>query len=143
MPRIPPPGRKIQPGQRLNPKGSSNKARSLAKLRRLTNEQVSEVGTLVLEGNRDALQAIGNDKNASVLKVWMASLVVSSMKKGDPAAFRAILDRICGRPRESITVGGDAANPLELSVATRDMTAAEKAARADQLAAMRREVGDD
>lgn len=141
MPRIPPKGRPIQPGETRNPKGSSVKARALSKLRRLTNEQVSEIGTLVLEGNREGLQAIGKDPDASVLKVWMASLVVSSMKKGDPAAFRAILDRICGRPRESVTLSGDADNPLRLQ--TGAMTDAEKAARADALAKLRAQVGED
>lgn len=134
-----PPEKRIQPGQTRNPKGSSDKARSLGKLRRLTNEQVSEIGTLVLEGNRQALVDIKNDKDATVLQVWMADLIVASMRKGDPAAFRAILDRICGKPRESIAISGDDKQPLHIRV----MTDEEKIARADALAAARRVTGDD
>lgn len=131
----------FQKGKSGNPKGSSAKSRTLGKIAAMTADEVAEVGTLVLEGNRAKLAAIGTDEEASVLKVWMASLIVTSMKKGDPAAFRAILDRICGRPKETVTLGGDANNPLRVERGT--LTPEEMAAKADALAAARALAGDD
>lgn len=132
---------RFKPGHTGNPKGSSAKARENKAIRRLTSDQVAEVGTLLLNGNIDALRDLARAKDASVLQVWMASLIVKSISTGNSQNYSVLMERIIGRVRMDVTLSGDDANPLR--VQTGAMTDAEKAARADALAKLRAQIGDD
>jgi hypothetical protein len=138
-------GRPFKKGQSGNPKGSSErmKSRQLKNIAKLTAEEVADVGTLILGNDRDALQALAKDPHSSVLKVWMAGLVVQSMKKGDATIFRAVLDRVVGKSLERTELTGKDGGALALEVAGRTMTEEEMRARADMLAKQRQDVGDD
>jgi hypothetical protein len=94
-----------------NPLGAKLRNPELMAIRRLTSVEVAEIGTLMLEGNIEKLQALATDKEASVLKVWIAALIVKSMNKGDSTTFNAIMDRIVGKPKERIDI-----NSTELQV---------------------------
>ena len=139
------PGRKFQKGQSGNPQGSSARMRSrqLKDLARMTADEVAAVGSLILSNDRGALQRLGQDPDASVLQVWMAGLVVQSMKKGDATIFRAVLDRVVGKALERKEVSGPDGAALALDVTTREMTEDEMRQRADELARQRAEAGDD
>lgn len=144
MPRKPPKnGVKFKPGQSGNPRGSSAKSRIVGKLSRLTAEEVAEVGTLILSNDRSALKKLGEDPDASVLKVWMAGLVVQSMKKGCSKTFDTVLSRVVGKALERKEVSGPDGAALALDVTTREMTEDEMRQRADELARQRAEAGDD
>lgn len=143
MPRKPPPGQRFKKGQSGNPKGSSAKAKLVGKINRLTAEQVAEVGSLILSNDREALKRLGNDPKASVLQVWMAGLIVNSMTKGESKTFTAILDRVCGRSKETVELSGRDGQPMSIEVASRQMTETEMRERADALAKQRAEAGDD
>ncbi|RYF51992.1 MAG: hypothetical protein EOO38_01650 [Cytophagaceae bacterium] len=138
-------GRPFKKGKSGNPKGSSDRAKSrqLKQLAKLTAEEVADVGTLILGNNRKALKDLAEDKKSSVLKVWMAGLIVQSMKKGDATIFRAVLDRVVGKSLERTELTGRDGGALALEVAGRTMTEDEMRLRADKLATLRQAVGDD
>lgn len=136
-------GRPMVKGETRNPKGSSAKARNVGKIRALTAAQVAEIGSLILTGTRDDLTAVGADPGAPFIQVWFAGLAIKSLQKGDASIFKAILDRIVGKPKESVEVTGAAGGALNISMAHAEMSIAEREARADALAAARKEVGDD
>ena len=119
------------------------RSRQLKDLARMTADEVAAVGSLILSNDRGALQRLGQDPDASVLQVWMAGLVVQSMKKGDATIFRAVLDRVVGKALERKEVSGPDGAALALDVTTREMTEDEMRQRADELARQRAEAGDD
>ena len=80
-----------------NPKGGSKRRTILSKVRRMTCEQLAEVGTMVCEGSMSEMAALRSDPDAPVLKVWFATLVASSMRKGDAAVYSTLMDRIVGK----------------------------------------------
>lgn len=121
MPKIPPRTGEIKKGQVRNPKGSSAKARAMAKVKKLTGEDLAAITSLLLTANRDNLKEVGDDPNATFLQVWTAKLLADSFKKGDVAIYRAILDRVVGRPKETVAIGGDAdGSPLRVDTRTRE-----------------------
>lgn len=136
-------GRPFKKGQSGNPKGSSAKSRRLGAIGKLTVAELEEVGALLLKGDREALAHIGQNPKSSVLQVWTAGLIVHSMKEGDASIYRAILDRIVGKPRETMEVSGKDGSPIEVRAAHAHLTELEKKQRADELAKVRLEVGED
>ena len=134
-------GRPFATGTSGNPAGSSAKARANKVLRRLTSEQVSDIGTLLLEGGIADLKTLANDPEASVLKTWMAALIAKSMRSGDAQAYRILMERICGRVKETVELTGKDGAALDMTMT--HLTTEEKIARADALAAARLAAGDD
>lgn len=102
MPKTPPTSGRFKPGNNMNPLGASAHNKDLKQVRRLTKEQVAEIGSLILEGNLEKLQAIKEQKSASVLKVWFASVAVKAISKGDAHALTVILDRIVGKVKDEL-----------------------------------------
>lgn len=140
-PKVKPP-KPFPKGQSGNPRGSSAKSRALGQLKKLTVQELSEVGSLLLDGSMDKMQALTKDKSASVLKVWMAALIVKSMQKGDASTFKTLIECIVPMKKQVELTGADG-SPLEINLAARDMSDEEKAERADALARMRAEIGQD
>lgn len=138
MPRVPPRTGSIKPGEARNPKGSSARARTLKTVSKLTAEQVASVGALILTNDRAQLQEIATDKEASVLQVWTAGLIVKSMQKGDPAVYKAILERIVGKPKETHFLLGEGGGPI----VTRVESDEEKIDRINALRKAREELGE-
>lgn len=138
-------GGKFKKGESGNPQGSSARSRNrqLKAIARLTADQVSEVGTLILTNNRDQLRELAQDENASVLTVWMSGLIVRSMSKGDPSIFRAIMDRVVGRALERTEITGRDGGALALDVAGKPMTEEEIVQRIEHLAEQRRLAKND
>jgi hypothetical protein len=108
--------RPYKKGQSGNPEGGRKHNPVMRKLKALTNEQVAEIGTLILEGNLPELQAIAKDDTAPALKVLIASVVAKAMQRGDAHALNIILDRIAGKVKERIELTGDAAKPVGLAI---------------------------
>jgi hypothetical protein len=109
----PGPGRRFKPGQSGNPKGAAAHNKDVKRIRRMTADEVAQMGSLILEGNLAGLVAVKDDKDASVLKVWMASVAIKAINKGDAQALGALLDRITGRLTQPIELGGIPGQPIE------------------------------
>ena len=108
-----PRGKAFPKGTSGNPAGSSSRKRTLAKISRLTNEQIEEVGAIILTGTRADLKTLAEHPDASILQVWMAGLVAHSMKKGCSQTFRVVMDRLVGRSKETVEHSGPNGGPIE------------------------------
>lgn len=127
----------MQPGETRNPAGSSAKARAMAKVRRLSSDQLAELTSMLLLSSRADLQKLLKDGKSNFLQEWTAKLLAQSFNKGDVAIYRAVLDRVVGKPKETVAVGGDeAAGPLRVDMRTRE----EKLERLEALRAARQQV---
>lgn len=136
-------GKPFPKGKSGNPRGSSSRKRDLAKIARLTNAQIEQVGAAVLLGDTAQLQELARSQDSCVLQVWVASLVLNSLDKGCPQTFRILMERLCGKPRETVELSGKDGGPLSMEIASREMTEDEMRQRADNLARQRAEAGDD
>jgi Family of unknown function (DUF5681) len=112
--------RPYKKGQSGNPEGGRKHNPIMRRLKALTNEQVAEIGTLILEGNLPQLQAIAKDDTAPALKVLIASVVAKAMQRGDAHALNIILDRIAGKIKERIELTGDPQKPIGLTVVSNE-----------------------
>lgn len=83
----------------------------------MTNQEIAEVGTLILSADLDKLRAISQDKSASVLKVWIASVAVKAISRGDAPALSIILDRIAGKPKEFVEHSGKVDSDVSARIA--------------------------
>jgi hypothetical protein len=99
----PPKEYQFKPGNCANPLGA--KAHNVIKrqFRKLTQEQLEEVMTLILSTDPADLQAQAA-KNPSVLKLWIANAASVGLKKGDTAPLVMMLDRILGKPKERVEI---------------------------------------
>lgn len=84
-------------------------------IRRLSREQITEIGTIVLEGKLEDLERIANDPNSSVLKVMIVACVQKAVSKGDTTALATILEQIAGRMKQTIEHGGIGGMPIPIS----------------------------
>lgn len=86
-------------------------------LRRMTHAEIAAVGTLIIEGDVEALHAIVSSatprikdktnpaydpKKHTVLQVWMATIAVKAIAKGDVFTLNALLDRVVGKVKTEI-----------------------------------------
>lgn len=109
----PPKDHQFKPGQSGNPLGSSVRQQVSSKMKRLTAEQLAEVGSLILDGNCEDLAKLALDREAPVLKVWFASVAVKAIAKGDAQSLNILLDRIVGKVKGEISIStGDGPLPL-------------------------------
>ncbi len=100
-----PPGVKgFQKGVATNPLGRG--AEKNMRLRKMTHEEIADIGSLILSGNLEALQAVPKDPNSSTLRVWFASIAMTAIKKGDASSLSIILDRLVGRPKAQVEISG-------------------------------------
>lgn len=90
-------------GVAANPRGSSERSRKLAAIKRLTIDELAEAGTLILNSNRGELEDIKANPNTSVLQYWLIGLIGESLKKGDMQAFDTFMTRLIGKPPDQPT----------------------------------------
>lgn len=107
-------GRDFKPGHSGNRRGAAAHNAEVKRIRRMTHEEVAEIGSLILDGNLEKLMEVKVDRQASVLKIWMASVVVKSINKGDAHALDVLLNRITGKVKENIELTGSRGGPIEL-----------------------------
>ncbi len=112
MPRKPPVGKRFVKGQTGNPLGAGAHNKDLRQLRRITQNEVSDLGSLVISGDLKALQAIKDDPTSSVLKVWFSAIAIKAINKGDASALGILLDRIVGKVKDKVEVMGEDGKPI-------------------------------
>lgn len=109
-------GRKFQKGQVANPKGAGAHNKDLKAIRRLTQQEIADVGGMILNSNLEQLKVTRADPTSSVFKVWVCSVAIMAINKGDAHAMGVLLDRIVGKVRDHVelTVGDSVAARREM-----------------------------
>ncbi len=102
MPKIPPKKNQFKPGQSGNPLGGRAHNPMKKKIKRLTNEEIADLGALLLAKDFDAIDRIAEERKDSALKVWTATLIVKSIKRGDTGAWSLLMDRMAGRVPQKV-----------------------------------------
>lgn len=97
-------GRRFQKGSNPNPLGAGAHNPVVKVIRRLTQSEVAEVASLVLEKNADKLKEIRDSKDTPALKAWMCSVALKGIEYGDPQRLNALLDRVIGKPKEESSI---------------------------------------
>lgn len=146
--------RPIKKGEVRNPTGKGGGPNpELTELRRMSAHQVAEIGTLIVSKNLTKLQDIINDaigtktkppnpnSKHSALKVWMARVALKGIGKGDPHALDVLLNRIVGKVKDRIEVGGLDGGPVRALVGA--MSAEERETELKRLRKMRDDAGED
>lgn len=105
--------KKIKPGQVLNPLGGKLHDPIKRLYRRLTKEELAEVGSIIIEGNVDRLKEKSKDPNLSILQAWMLSIAIKGINEGDSHRFDTLLNRIVGRPQAYIELTGADGGPIQ------------------------------
>ncbi len=99
---VPPNG--FKKGKSGNPLGGKLHNPVRRAIKKLTQDQISEIGSFILSNNKEKLNEIVQDKDASILKVWICSIAGNAIKKGDASALNTLLDRIVGKVTDKIEV---------------------------------------
>lgn len=100
-------GRDWVKGQVPNPIGARAHDPQKKALRKLTHAQVAEVASLILDGDIDALNEVVKDKTSTPLKIWLASVAMKGIQKGDMATLSMLLDRVVGKVKEKVDLSND------------------------------------
>lgn len=107
-------------------------------------KQIAEVATTVVNNNVDEIKSIAQDPKSPVIQVWIASVALHGIKKGDMTSLSQLLDRIIGRPKDHIVLSGDEHSPLTLAAkAAQQMTPEERITEIKRLQAMREKASGD
>jgi hypothetical protein len=97
-------GKPFLPGQSGNPGGRPAVPEDVKRIRKLTNDEIKEVGALLLESKQSELEAMLASDDTPALRKWIASVTVSGIKTGDEKRLNAILDRVAGKIPQHVDV---------------------------------------
>jgi hypothetical protein len=103
MNRNPKRGRPFQKGVSGNPLGAGAHNPVKKKIKRLTVQELEKILNLILYADPAKLEEIAKN-NPSILKMWIASIAQHGIKKGDPSALFALLDRLVGKVPDKMRV---------------------------------------
>lgn len=129
MPRIPPKEYQFKPGQSGNPNGrpqlSESEKAAKREVRDLTLDSYREVIKIVFSGNVADLKAIVSDPESQVVRVAIATSVLTAIKKGDYSVIERIAERVVGKIPDVLNVNSKnfnadisaAIDPLKLKAA--------------------------
>jgi hypothetical protein len=147
----PPKEHQFKPGQVANPLGGRAHNPELRAIKRLTAAEVAEIGSLVVLGDLQALQEIVKESRDpwlydaegkhSVLKVWMATIAIKAIQKGDVHGLDVLLNRLIGRTAEKIQISDPDGGPVKHLIGR--MTPEEKKAELEKLRKLRAQAGED
>jgi len=128
----------FKPGNKANPKGAGAHDPEVKKIRRLTREQVVEVGSLVLEKNQVELKKIWKSKREPSLKCWFAGVAYMAIVTGNSTHYNALLDRVIGKVKDEIKFEGNLQVREKYKRMTDKELAEELATRSSKLARITR-----
>lgn len=112
MPSRPPEGRRFKKGQSGNPQGGRLHDPVVKKLRAITRQEIADIGSMVITGDRAALQRIIKNPKETVLRQWFAKVALNALETGDSKHFNVLLDRIVGKATEVKEISGPDGSPL-------------------------------
>ena len=100
----PGPGKRIQKGQVLNPKGAGAHNPLVREIKKMTKDSVAEMLQVILHSNPDD---ITDYKPKTLLEDWIMRGILTAKRKGDLAPLNALLDRVIGKVKDNVAVEGD------------------------------------
>lgn len=116
----PPKGKKFEKGQVNNPLGAGAHNPEVKLIKKLTNDEIAELGSIIVSGDVEKLNEVRQSKTASVIQVLMASVLQKAILRGDMAAANALLDRIVGKVKDQVESSGTIKITIEDYVAKKD-----------------------
>lgn len=94
-------GRDFPVGHKFG-KGATCHNQELKKIRRMTHEEIADIGQLIVTSNLQKLKEIRESPDSNALSVWMSSIAVKGITTGDHSALDVILNRIVGKVKETV-----------------------------------------
>lgn len=109
----PSPATRFKKGNNANPLGGKLHDPEIRAIKRLTQDELKEVGTLVVKGDIEALKKLKEDSKCSVLQAMVASVAIRIISKGDMQALDVLLNRLIGKVKDELdmSVGGKPGAP--------------------------------
>ncbi len=89
-----------------NPLGGKLHNPEIKKIKALTEKELIEVGTFIVQGKMGELKALLKNPETPMLQAMVAGLAVKTMVKGDASAFNALMDRLLGKVKEQVQLSG-------------------------------------
>lgn len=111
----PGPGKRFKKGVVTNPKGAGAHNPDVKAIRRLTQADVADIGSLILEGNVEKLKEVQIDPTTTVLRVWICSVAIKAINRGDAQALNALLDRIVGKAKDVLEFTGNVQSDVKVT----------------------------
>lgn len=102
----------FQPGESGNPLGGKLHNPEMRAVRRLCHTDLHEVVDLIVTGDMAGLQDAAYTKGNSVLKVWIATVALKAIQKGEIGPLEVLLNRVLGKPKESVELSGTVTGDL-------------------------------
>lgn len=90
-------------GQSGNPHGQPPH-RELQAIRRLTRDQVAEIGSMLVRGEIDELKKVRDNERESALRRTLAKAVIKAFDEGDMVKLELILVRVIGKPKDDVEI---------------------------------------
>lgn len=89
-----------------NPLGGKLHNPEIKLIKRLTEKELAEVATVILQGRIGDLKNLMKNPDTSPLQGMVAGLALKTMTRGDASAFNALMDRILGKVKDNVNVSG-------------------------------------
>jgi hypothetical protein len=100
------PGRPFQKGQSGNPLGGQLHNPEMRAIKRLSEKELIEVATFVLNSKVSQIKARMKHPDTSVLQGMVLGLALKCMTRGDASAFNALMDRLLGKVKDNLSLSG-------------------------------------
>lgn len=107
-----PVGKPFVKGQVANPLGAKAHNKDVKVVKKLTNKELAKVMAVILKGDTKELEKLRHEKKSNVLTVWICSVALKAIARGDAQALNALLDRVVGKPQQNVKLSGGVSRPI-------------------------------
>lgn len=91
-------------GQSGNPRGRPVEPPELKLMKRLTRQELVEVGELIIMGDVGTLKKLRGDDSCTVLKGMFISVCMKILRDGDMEKFDKLMSRFIGKVKDELDV---------------------------------------
>jgi hypothetical protein len=110
-----------------NPLGRGLEKPEIKALRNLSEQEMVEIGSLVVKGSIEQLKKVKDDPKSSVLKCMMAAVAIKTISTGNPQALDILLTRLVGKPKDHVVVTSNNTSTITAAVGVVQLEANVKA----------------